>query len=109
MASISINGKVYVGNSIRISNNRVVIDCIDQTPDSKNINIIVEGNVATLEADVCDTVTVNGHVGSISTQTGDVEVSGNVSGDIKTQTGDVKCEAVGGNVKTQTGDIKYRK
>jgi hypothetical protein len=109
MASISINGKVYVGNSIHISNNRVVIDGIDQTPDSKNINIVVEGNVATLEADVCDTVTVNEHVGSISTQTGDVEVSGNVSGDIKTQTGDVKCEAVGGNVKTQTGDIKYRK
>ena len=106
---IKINNKVYKGQSITIINNKIIVDGNDVTPDSKDINIIVEGNIESIKADTCNTITVNGSTNSISTKSGDVEVSGNVSGSISTMSGDVNCETVEGNISTMSGDIKYKK
>ena len=53
MGTISINGVNYSGNNIIISNGKVVINGKDVTPDSKEINIKVEGNIDKLVVDSC--------------------------------------------------------
>jgi len=107
---VIINGKSYHGNSISISGNKVIIDGVDQTPDAKEINVSVTGNIGNLDVDYCNKLEVFGDVtGKLSTQSGDIEITGNVNGDVKTMSGDVKCGPVSGNVKTMSGDIKNKK
>lgn len=106
---IKINNKVYNGNSISISGNKIIIDGIDVTPESLQVQIIVESNIESIKADTCNTISVTGSVESISTMSGDVEIDGNISGSISTMSGDVDCNNVGGNISTMSGDIKYKK
>ena len=106
---IKINNKIYKGQLITISGNKVIIDGNDVTPELTDINIIVEGNIESIKADTCNTISVTGSVGSISTMSGDVEIDGNISGSISTMSGNVDCNNVGGNISTMSGDIKYKK
>jgi hypothetical protein len=106
---ININGKIYQGNNISIVNGKVTIDGKDQTPDSKEINITVNGNIDTLKVDVANKVFVVGQVNSVSTVSGDVDTSGDVLGSISTVSGDVECGNVGGSITTVSGDIKHRR
>lgn len=108
MASININNNSYVGRSIVITGNKVIIDGKDVTPDSKSIEIKVEGNINELKVDACEKVSVTGNVEKLSTQSGDVDVSGDV-GSINTMSGDVDCGNVNGSISTMSGDIKHRK
>lgn len=125
MSVITINGVTYSGgNSIVAIGNKVMIDGKDVTPDSKVINITVEGNINEVSADYCQKIIVNGTAtnvrtssgdveckdvtGSITTMSGDVEAE-NVGGSITTMSGDVKCGTVAGSVRTTTGDIKNAK
>lgn len=108
MSQIIINGKVYSGNSVSISRNKIIIDGkVSVEEESKTINIYIEGNVDQLSVDACEKVMVNGFVNSLSTMSGDVEC-GNVNQSVSTQSGDVECENVGGNISTQSGDIKAK-
>ena len=124
MSSIIINGKSYIGGSVSVSKNKITIDGTDVTPDTKVVNITVNGDVDKVSADYCEKIIVNGNVNSVTTTSGDIEckdVSGhikvtsgdiecsNVGGSIQTVSGDVKAENVSGNVTTLSGDIKYRK
>ncbi len=109
MSSITINGKTYQGNNISVINNKVFIDGQDQTPDSKTINISIEGNVETLKVDVCDKVVINGNVGSASSVSGDIDIQGDVLGGVTSVSGDIKCGTIGGSVSTVSGDIKNKK
>ncbi len=106
-----INGATITGGrSINIRNGRVIVDGKDVTPDAKEINITVSGNVDKLEADACQKISVTGDVGSIKTMSGDVDVAGNVQGSVSTMSGDIDCgESIGGSVSTMSGDIKHRK
>jgi len=104
-----INNMSYSGNNIVISKGKVIIDGVDVTPDSKKINIVVDGNIDKLNVDTCDTLQITGDVDTVSTMSGDVDITGNVTGSVKTMSGDVKCENIGGGVSTMSGDIKYRK
>ena len=106
---IKINNKIYKGQSITISGNKVIIDGNDVTPEELQVQIVVEGNIQSIKADTCNTISVTGSVGSISTMSGDVEIDGNISGSISTMSGDVDCNNVGGNISTMSGDIKYKK
>jgi hypothetical protein len=109
MSTITINGNTYSGNSIVVTNGKVVINGKDVTPDSKEINIFVVGDIEQLKVDDCDKISVNGNVKSISTQSGDVEVTGDVDGSISTMSGDVDCENVQGSISTMSGDVKHRR
>jgi len=71
---IIINNKTYSGNNIIVSNNKVIINGEDVTPDSKKIDIKVEGNIDKLNVDACNTVEVIGNVTDLKTQSGDVKV-----------------------------------
>jgi hypothetical protein len=109
MGAIVINGNTYIGSSIIISNNKVIVNGQDVTPDGKEINIKVEGNINELKVDACNNINVNGDVQSVSTKSGDIDVSGNVNGSVSTISGDVNCGSVGGSISTISGDIKHRR
>lgn len=110
MNTISINGVTITGRgNISIVNGKVLVDGKDVTPDSKQISIVVNGNIEYIDADCCEKIEVTGDVNDIQTQSGDVEVVGDVKGSVQTMSGDVKCSDIGGSVKTMSGDIKHRK
>jgi hypothetical protein len=109
MSTITINGNTYSGNSIVVSNGKVIINGKDVTPDSKEINISVKGDIEKLEVDACNKISVEGSVKNIKTQSGDVDVTGDVDGNIQTMSGDVECAMVGGSISTMSGDVKHRR
>ena len=110
---IKINGVIISGdisgNSIVVRNGKVIIDGKDVTPDGKEINISVEGNINELKIDSCEKFSITGNVGNVSTKSGDVDISGDVNGSIQTMSGDVDCYNVGGSISTKSGDVKHRK
>jgi len=108
---IKING-VTVESSCRsvvISKGRVIVDGKDVTPDSKDIRIVVSGDIEELRADCCDYISVAGNVKSIKTQSGDVAITGDVAGSVQTMSGDVNCGMVKGSIATMSGDIKHKR
>ena len=107
-STVRINGVTYTGNNIVVSNGKVLINGQDHTPDSKKIDIVVNGNIETLKVDACDKVVVGGSVSSLSTLSGDVKIEGNVGGSISTMSGSVKCGSIGGSVSTMSGDIVHK-
>lgn len=110
MSTITINGNTYSGNNITVVNGKVIIDGVDFTPDSKEINISVAGDIAELRVDSCNKLNVQGNAGNINTKSGDVEIGGDVSGNVQSMSGDVDVSgSIGGSVSTMSGDIKYRK
>jgi len=110
MNSITINGTTITSSkNIVITNGKVFVNGTDVTPDSKEINISVVGQLDKLEVDSCSKIEVTGDVNNIKTISGDVGISGNCNGNIQTMSGDVYCESVGGSISTMSGDIKHRK
>ena len=108
MSSIKVNGFTITssGNSVCVTNGRVVIDGKDVTPEKeKVINICVTGDVENVRADVCDSIIVSGNAKTVGTTSGDVTVEGDVQGNVKTVSGDVQCKAVGEGVETVSGDV----
>ncbi len=108
---IVVNGQVIPdGRNVIIRGGRVIVDGKDVTPDAKEINIVVNGNIDKVEADACQKVSVTGDVGSVKTLSGDVDIGGDVKGSVQTMSGDIDCDgSIGGSVSTMSGDIKYRK
>tara|TARA_B100000508_G_scaffold60333_2_gene47520 strand:- start:65297 stop:65632 length:336 start_codon:yes stop_codon:yes gene_type:complete len=111
MPTIVINGvTISAGRSISIKSGRVTIDGEDVTPDGKEINISIEGNIDRLEADACEKISVKGNINSVGTVSGDVDVEGDVRGSVSTMSGDVDCGGgIGGSVSTMSGNVKHRK
>ena len=123
MSTIIINGNRYNGDNITVRNNKVIIDGKDMTPDSKEINITVEGNVEDLDIDYCNNIEINGNVNNLRSGSGDVTCNDvqngvqtgsgdvdctNINGYVQTGSGDVNAETITGSVKTGSGNIKYK-
>ena len=110
MNKIVINGvTIATGGTITVINGRVTVDGKDVTPESREINISVVGNVEHLEVDVCQKISITGDAGNISTQSGAVQVSGNIRGSVQTMSGRVDCDgSIGGSVSTMSGSIRSR-
>lgn len=121
---ITINNNNYSGRSIVIKDGKVIVDGKDVTPDSKEVNISVIGDLENLEVDYAKSIGITGNVnkvrsgsgdvncervgGDVQTGSGDVECS-YINGDVNTGSGDVKSNTIMGSVKTGSGDIKYKK
>lgn len=105
---ITINGNKYSGSNVVVLNNKVIIDGKDVTPDSKNIEIKIDGDINELKVDNCNNIEVNGNVNNIKTQNGDVEINGNINGSITSMNGDIDCHNIGGSVSTVNGNVKHR-
>ena len=112
MSKIIINGKVISSssNSVIITNNngKVFFNGSEITTDSKDINIIIEGNVEDVSVDCCSKLTISGNAKTVHTQSGDVDISGNVEGGVQTMSGSVDCGNIGGSVSTMSGSIKHK-
>lgn len=108
MGTVTINGNTYSGNNIVVRNGKVSVDGVDFTPETKEINISVVGDIKDIKVDVCEAISVSGNVTSISTKSGDIVVEGDVLGGIQTMSGDVDCNDVKGSISTMSGDIKHR-
>lgn len=109
MNTININRSLIIGSSgknITIANGRVIIDGKDVTPDSKEINITVHGNVDQLHVDACSQISVAGDAGAIKSQSGDIDIAGNVFGSVSNMSGDISCGDVGLRATTMSGDVK---
>ena len=105
---IRINNNDYVGRSITISGNKIIIDGKDVTADhsdSKEISITVNGDLDNLDVDYCKEIAISGNVGKIRSGSGDVTCNG-VTGNVQTGSGDVECETITGDVQTGSGDVK---
>ena len=110
MNTISINGvNISSSGNITVANGKVFVNGKDVTPDSKEINISVVGDIEQLKVDACNKISIEGSVKSISTQSGDVEVTGDVDGSISTMSGDVDCGHIQGSVSTMSGDVKHKR
>jgi len=106
--TVTINGKTYTGNNIRIVNGEVLIDDNSNgTIEEKTINVTVTGNCQSVDNTSGD-VTINGDAGSVKTVSGDVRCGGEVKGNVGTVSGDVECGKVYGSVNTVSGDVKGR-
>lgn len=90
MANITINKTTYTGSNVSIVNGKVYIDGKDVTPDGKEINISVEGNLDKLEVEHCNRIDIKGAVKDIRSASGDVNIIGDVLGNIDTKSGDVE-------------------
>lgn len=109
MNIININGNMIIGSpgkNITIANGRVIIDGKDVTPESKEINITVNGNVDQLQVDTCSQISVSGDAGAIKSQSGDIDIAGNVFGSVSNISGDISCGDVGLRTDTMSGDVK---
>lgn len=113
MGIIRINGVIVSQtsgrSSLSISASRVFVDGKDVTPDAKQVQIHIEGNIETLQVDACEKVSVSGNAGSVRTISGDVDVSGNVLGSISSISGDIDCTEIKGSVSTVSGNVKHRR
>lgn len=103
-----VGGDLVIGGNIQVSNGKVIIDGKDVTPDSKTINISIEGDVSKLDVDVCNKIDIKGNVKDTYTMSGDIKC-GNVEGNVETVSGDVDCGNVSGAIKTVSGDVTYRR
>ena len=104
---VRVNGKTYRGNNITIINGEVFIDGTkaEELEDEKVINVVVDGNINTLDVDYCDKLEVTGECGSVTSKNGNIQVKGNVGGDVNNKNGNIVCRDVGGNAETKNGDV----
>ena len=92
--SISINNGVITINGKRVD-----------TGNEKQINITIEGDCGSIDADSCSTIEVKGKVTyGVKTMSGDVKC-GDVDGGVNTMSGDVRASKISGSVNTMSGDI----
>lgn len=103
---VIINGKVYSGNNLTITNNKVIIDgkVIDDG-NTKEINITVNSDIQNIKVDTCSSFNMTGNAGTVVTASGDVRISGSVNGSVTTVSGDVRCKSIAGSVSTISGDV----
>lgn len=107
---IEINGRSFLGSNINIVGGKVIVDGkeVDGLQDEKEINIVVNGDIKTLQSGNGN-VSVTGSVDSVQTVNGEIKITGSVGNSVKTVNGDVHCGEVHGSVNSVNGDIKTRK
>lgn len=106
-SSVTIDGKTFTGRNIKIINDKVIIDGVEQEGSLVDpVSVTVNGDAERIET-VSGSVDVSGSCGAVKTMSGDVRC-GDVKGDVGTMSGDVTCGKVGGNIKTMSGDITGR-
>lgn len=110
LSTIILNGKSFLGRALRIEQRGDVF--IDgkriELERSPKIDIVVHGNLDSLEVGAANSIAVQGSAGRVSTGSGDVKC-GAVTGDVSTGSGGVECGAVQGNISTGSGDVQCGK
>ncbi len=102
---ITVNGETFDGQNIIIRNGRVIVDGKDVTPEVREINIVINGNIDTLVADACQKISVTGDVGNLKTVSGNVDIKGSALGPVTTTSGDIICGEVKNSISSVSGNI----
>lgn len=104
---INIDGRDFVGRSVTIDGDTVIIDGVVQ--DGKlvgPITVTLHGDAESIETS-SGNVTITGAAGSVHTSSGNVRC-GNVGAGVQTMSGDVTCGTIAGSVRTMSGDVSHR-
>lgn len=106
-SSITIDGKTFTGRNIKIINDKVIVDGVEQEDSLVGpVSVTVNGDAERIET-VSGSVEVSGSCSAVKTMSGDVRC-GDVKGDVGTMSGDVTCGSVSGQIKTMSGDVRMR-
>ena len=95
------------GKNIRIAGGIIYADgqSVTVTGAQKPVNVIIYGDVGTLESD--GDVTVNGNAGQVTATNGNIHTY-DVAGDVSSKNGNITCGTVSGNVTAKNGNIRHR-
>lgn len=105
---ITINGVSFSGNNIQIINDKVIVDGKDLTPETKEINIVVDGDlIGNLEFHNGKAEIKGGVHKSVKSHNGDIKIGSVVGGDVSSHNGNIECGHISGSVKTKNGNIKH--
>ena len=104
--TVNINGDVYNGRSITVSNGEVIVDGKVQGAVGHQVTVNIIGNVE-LVSTASGNISVVGDVHSADTVSGDIDCN-DVLGNIETVSGDVNCNDVSGRIRTVSGNIRQR-
>lgn len=105
---VVINGvEIQSARSISITQNgkRIYVDGQEvSTGDAKEVKIEVHGNLGSLDADACETITVTGNVGNVETMSGNVKC-GDVTGSVQTMSGSISAGKIAGSPSSMSGGV----
>ena len=98
--------------NMTINNGKITVDGMSleewyNRDDIVVINITVNGDVESINADSCDTISINGNANYVNTKNGNVSVSGNIEGNAESKNGNITANTIHGNAETKNGNI-YR-
>lgn len=98
--------------NMTINNGTIVVDGMSiEEWNNRNeilvVNININGDIESLEADSCDTISISGNAINVNTKNGNVIVSGNIEGNAESKNGNITADAINGNAETKNGNI-YR-
>lgn len=104
-STIVVNGHTVSGRNVIIVNGKVTVDGkVVDMPDAKEIKIVVEGDLGSLQVDAGD-VSVQGNCGEVNMAQGSVTVAGDVKGEVQVDQGRVECNDVYADVSVDMGNI----
>jgi len=99
------------GNSINMSNGKIVVDgkVIKDGINNCTIDVTVEGDCHDITTSNGD-ITVHGNIkNNVKTTNGDIAARNGIGGNVTTNNGDVDCVgSINGNVSTNMGDITHK-
>lgn len=104
---IIINGKEYTRKNISIINNKVMIDGKEYQEEEKEIYIVINGDVESLDLDCCSKISIYGNVKTVNTISGDVECY-TIEGNVSSISGDIISKEIKGDISTISGKIRRR-
>ena len=98
--------------NMTINNGTIIVDGMSiEEWNNRNeilvVNININGDIESLEADSCDTISISGNAINVNTKNGNVIVSGNVEGNAESKNGNITANTIKGDVETKNGNI-YR-
>lgn len=98
--------------NMTINNGKIIVDGMPiEKWNNRNeilvVNITINGDIESLEADSCDTISINGNANNVISKNGDVSVSGNIEGNAESKNGNITANTIQGNAETKNGNI-YR-
>jgi len=104
--TVTINGKVYKGETVRIKGSgEVVVDGKTMDTLTGDLKVEVDADVIeSLEVASGDVEIHSEEIGNVNVQSGNVQC-GDVKGDVEVQSGDVKCGKVSGRISVMAGDV----
>jgi len=102
---VIVNGKSYKGTNIVVTNDRVIIDGVEQGDSYKDqkISVVVNGTVESMSLSGAD-LNINGNVFTVNVEGGNVKCE-EILGNVNVVNGNIKCKSIEGNVQAVNSNV----